>query len=277
MDINLIEAILYGVISGFTEFMPVSSQAHRKMLLTLFGTEGSVALLDFFVHIGLLVAVLAATAGSLKQASKEYRLLRKSPRRRKREPNMQLALDFRLLRMAMLPLILSVVLRLKTASWIQEIPLVAIFLCLNGLLLYIPSLVSSGNKDSRNMSSFDGILFGVGGALSALPGVSCVGASSTMALFRGADIREAYKWSLMLSVPALAILSCLDLYGTVVGGFGGVDLFQVLLALLSGCAAYFAGSLAITFMKTLVADKGITAFSFYSWGLALLIFILYLY
>ena len=190
---------------------------------------------------------------------------------------MQQALDFGFVRMAAIPLILSVVLRVKITSWAENPPYVALFMALNGLLLFIPSLVSSGNKDSRNMSSFDGILFGIGAGLSALPGMSCIGASAAVAQLRGADIREAYKWSLMLSVPAIILQICLDLYGLFVAGFGGLELLNVLLCLLSGCAAYFAGSLSISLMKTLVANKGISGFAYYSWGAALFIFILYLY
>ena len=277
MGLGLIEAVLYGVISGFTEFMPVSSYAHKKLLLTIFGTEGSIALLDLFVHIGALIAVLAAMAGTIKRSSKEYALLRKSARRRKREPNMQLALDFGFVRMATVPLLLSLLLRLKISSWWDELPMVALFAALNGIFLYIPALLSSGNKDSRNMSSFDGILFGIGGALSALPGMSCIAGSSAVALLRGADVREAYKWSLMLAVPYLVILIFMDLYGMFVDGLGGLDLLSTLICVLCGCAAYFVGSLSIKLMKTLVSGKGISGFSYYSFGLALLLFIFYLY
>lgn len=277
MDINLIESILYGVVSGFAEFMPVSSIAHRKILLTIFGTESSAALIDLFVHIGLMIAVLAATISNLKRGSKEYNLLRKSPRRRKREPNMQQALDFGFVRTATVMLLFIPLLRIKTTAWLDELPRLALFLLLNGILLFIPALISSGNKDSRNMSTFDAILFGIGGALSGLSGVSCVGASSSMALLRGADRNEAYKWSLMLALPALIIYLCLDFYGLFLAGLGNLAFVNVLMCILSGCAAYFSGSLAITLMKTLVANKGLTGFCYYSWGAALFVFILYLY
>ena len=277
MDLNLIESILYGVISGFTEFMPVSSHAHRQLLLTLFGNESSVALLDLFVHIGLLIAVLAAVVGYCKRGSKEYALLRKAPRRRKREPNMQVALDYSFVRTATLLLLVSIFLRVKTAVWSSDLPMLALFLTVNGLLLFVPHLLSSGNKDSRHMSAFDAILFGIGGALSCLPGISCIGASASIALLRGADKKEAYKWSLMLTGPALVISLCMDLYGLFVAGMGGLDLLTILICLFSGCTAYFAGSLAIKFMKTLVEDKGFSGFCYYSWGIALFLFILYLY
>ena len=277
MDVSLIEFVLYGVVSGFTEFMPVSSHAHRKMLLTLFGNESSVVLLDLFVHIGLLVALLASVIGQFKKGAKEYALLRKAPRRRKREPNMQQALDYSFVRTGTFILLIGAFLFVKTSVWFDNLNLLALFLALNGFLLFIPTLASSGNKDSRNMNTFDAILFGVGGMLCALPGISCIGASSSMALLRGADRKEAYKWSLMLCVPALSISICMDLYGLFVTGVGGMGLLSVLMCLLSCCTAYFSGALAIKLMKTLVANKGFSGFCYYSWGAALFLFILYLY
>lgn len=277
MELNLIESVFYGAVSGFTEFLPVSSLAHQKLLLSLLGQEGPTALVNLFVHIGLLIAVLGSYGGYFKRISVEYQYLKKSPRRRKREPNMQEALDFGFVRAAVIPLALSFLFYPKVSVWGEDTPLLVLFMILNGLLLYIPVMMARGNKDSRNMSALDGVLFGIAGAMGVLPGVSRVGASASIAIARGADPVEGYKWGMLLSIPALAVTLLVDVYSLFLTGIGGVGFVQVVMYLLSGCVAFFSGSIAISLMKTLVANKGINGFSFYCWGAALFVFILYLY
>ena len=277
MDLNLIEAIVYSVVSGMTEFLPVSSHAHQKLILNLFGSEGSVALLNLTIHLGAFVALLVRTWNGIRKANIEYQIFKKPTRRRKREPYMLLALDFRLVKIAVFPVLLGALFTFKTASWGEQPPLLALLLLINGVVLFIPSLLPRGNKDSRSISSLESVLIGIGGAFSVLPGISRIASVSAVSLACGADTKEAYKWSLYLSVPALAVTLLLDLYGLFSGGFASLSLLQVLICLVCGCVSYFAANLTISLMKTLFANKGITGFSYYCWGVALFMFIIYLY
>ena len=90
------------------------------------------------------------------------------------------------------------------------------------------------------------------------------------------DMQQAYKWSLFLSIPALIVLSCFDLYGVFITGFAGTNFTFILQCLISGCFAYLSTYFAITVMKVLTTRAGFFNFSYYSWGAALFAFILYL-
>lgn len=277
MDIDWIETLLYGIVSGLTEFLPVSAQAHQLILLNLFGENDTHALMDMFVRLGSLAALLLSSVSLIRRSYREYKLSRVPKRRRKRELNMQSVLDIRFVKMACIPLIAGFFLYPRTMQWNSSLPLVAVFLLLNGIILYIPMYLAKGNKDSRNMSSLDGILFGLGAALSFLPGVSRVGASTSIAAARGADTQQALKWSLILSIPALAGLICFDLYAVMTGSLTGVDLVFILKSVLGGVASYLGTSLSIALIKTITVRSDFSGFSYYSWGAALFTFILYLY
>ncbi len=277
MELNWLEALLYGFVSGITEFLPVSAQAHQMILLNLFGCTESNALLNLFVHIGMFGALAVTSGGYIKKLYKEYQLSKSTRRRRKRELNMQSVFDIRLVRMACIPIFIGYIFYSKTLQWGNSVPIVALFMVLNGIILLIPMYLARGNKDSRNMSSLDGILFGLGSALSVFHGVSRIGAGVSLAVSRGADPQHAYKWSLILSVPVLLILSCFDVFLIFTVGAGQADLMFVLKCLLCGVCAYFSATVAITFMKTLTTRTGLSGFSYYSWGAALFAFILYLY
>lgn len=277
MELNWLEALLYGIISGIAEFLPVSAQAHQMILLNLFGCSQRDSLLDLFVHIGMFTALAVTSGGYIKRMYKEYQMSKNTRRRRRRELNMQSVFDIRLVKIACIPVLIGFIFYGKTLRWTNSVPVVALCMLLNGLILFIPMYTARGNKDSRHMSSFDGIIFGIGSALSVLPGVSRVGGGFSLSVLRGADPQHAYKWTLILSVPVLLVMSCFDLYLIFAEGIGQIGFTFILKCLVSGVCAYFSGTLAIMFMKTLTSRSGLANFAYYSWGAALFAFILYLY
>lgn len=276
MDMNWLESILYALVSGFTEFLPVSSQAHRSMLLCLFGQDREHPLLGLLVHIGVLAALIVSTRTQLRRLYREYTLRRIPKRRRKRPPDRQCLMDISFVRLASIPLLLGFVLYPKTSQWSGQLYLVALLLVINGVILHIPMYLPGGNKDSRSMSRLDGLLVGVGSAVSVMPGVSRIGASVSVAAARGADMQQAYKWGLLLSLPALAVLLCFDIFAAVTGGLAGVGFLEVLQCILAGGAAYLGAYAAILLMRSWVQRSGLSGFAYYCWGAALFAFILYL-
>jgi len=276
-DMNWFEAIIIGIVSGLAEFLPVSSAAHQRIFMQIFGCEEAGNLLKLFVHVGIILALFVSSGGFMQKLYKEYQLSNKIRRRRNRVVNFQSVLDIRFVKTAVVPLLIGYIFYIKTMNWVSSIPIVALCLMLNGLILYIPMYLPRGNKDSRNMSALDGILFGIFSAVSVLPGVSRIGAGCSAAIARGAAPQEAYKWSLLLSIPALIILICFDLYAVFFGEMSGMDVTMMLKCLLSGVFAYLGASLSIHLLKSLTVRSGFSGFSYYSWGAALFAFILYLY
>jgi len=126
------------------------------------------------------------------------------------------------------------------------------------------------------MSSLDGIVMGLVGALSVLPGVSRTGFVSSYVIARGADDDNAANWSVLLGIPALLFAVLFDLvsfadYGTGVHTFGAF-----IGCILSGIAAFAGGYLGILLFKFFLKRSGLSQFAYYSIGAALFSFILYL-
>ena len=68
MNINWLESILFGLVSGFAEFLPVSSNAHKTIFLFLFGVDSEHAFLSLFVHIGVLLGLVLSSRTLLKHS-----------------------------------------------------------------------------------------------------------------------------------------------------------------------------------------------------------------
>jgi len=255
--------------------MPVSSQAHRAVMMEIFGVEGDVPLTMLFLHFGLLLALYVSTREQLRRLYREYRF-RHVARRRRRNPDMQSLAEISMIKTAVIPLLLGFLAYPFVQQWSEKLYIVALLLLFNGIILYILMHTPTGNKDSRNMSRLDSMLIGLGSALSVVPGVSRVGISSAVAVFRGADPKQAYKWSLFLCYPALFVLIGFDFYDIVVSGLGGLGFTTLLQGIVCGLTAFIGAVSSISVMRVIAGRSGISGFSYYCWGMALFAFILYL-
>lgn len=276
MDFTFLEGLLYAFVSGLAEFMPVSSAAHRHIMLKLFGMNTAHPMMDLFVHGGALFAVLMSCKNQIRKLQREDRL-RKIPRqRRKRQPDPATISDSAFLKTACVPLLIGFLFYFGIHNWENALPLSAIFLLVNGLVLHIPQYFPTGNKDSRNMTRLDSLAFGALSVLGMIPGLSRIALNGSYAALRGADFEHTYKWSLLIMIPSLIALSIFDiifLFSASYSGFGLLFVFQCILA---AGLSWLGATLSINLMRAWVKN-GLGGFSYYCWGAAMFAFILYLY
>lgn len=267
-----LESIIFGFICGLTEFLPVSAQAHEALLLKMFGTA-STPLLRLVIHAAALLALYRNCAVHIGAMLREQRLLRIPPRRRKRRPDMLKVLDLRFLRTAAIVLMLGFFAYPTLSVWRNDLHIIAPILVLNGIIVYFPMHMPTGNKDARSMSQLDAVLLGLSGALAVIPGISRIGILTAIGIARGADREHSLNWALLLCIPALTVLLGMDVYTVMTQGIGAFDLIQTVFA----AAAAFGGAwCAIKTMRFLAVKAGFSSFAYYCWGAALFSFIMYL-
>ena len=277
MEISWIESFFFGVISGLAEILPMSAQAHQSILLNLFGITDKHPMMALATMIGSVVAVAVSVSSVFRKIRRDYKMSCRSASGRKRVVNLQNVFDMKLLRTAVIPLLLGLFLYSKVKHWRDMVPVMALLLALNGLVLYLPSYFAKGNKDSRSMSRLDSLLIGIGNALGYLPGVSRMASGFSFATIRGADSEQAFKWTLILSVPALLGMICLDGYHIAASGMGATDSVFLVKCLVTAIASCIGTGMGIGMIKKLITRVGLEGFSYYCWGAALFSFILYMY
>ena len=202
MKWDWLSSLLYGALSGFSEFLPISSQAHQLIFLKLTGL-GVDSQLPFrlFAHIGTLAALLFACWTHIAQLRREHRLASIPSRRRKRKPNVSLLLEYRFLSAAAVPLLISFVLPFVLPDAFYSLWFVAIALLTNGLLLYIPQYVPTGNKEATSLSTADAVLTGLCGGLGRFNGFSSVATMTGILKVRGFGWQYALQSVFLLCVP----------------------------------------------------------------------------
>ena len=268
-----IESLIYGLISGLSEFMPISSSAHQQILMHLFGIDSRDPVRDLFIHIAMLIAVSTACRSFLDAVKHE--VVSVNSRRHIIRQNSRYFYDWRLIRGAIFPM-LTIMLLLRYVLNLQDnLLLTLLLLAINGLILFLPERMVQGNKDARIMSAFDSILIGCSGAISVFDGISRIGCTYGVSVARGSSKKHALTWSFVLSVFALAFLSVFDLISIISAGVSNFwgNLYTYVL---SGITAYLGGYAGITVMRYIAVRPGNNGFAYYCWGASLFSFIMYL-
>lgn len=269
MNMNWFSSLIYGFISGISEFLPISSKAHQELSSFLFGVSQNDPVRDFVVHIAMLLSLYYACVPLFQQ-------VRKAPRSGYMHVTRQLV-DKRFVSNATLPMLIGlIVLWYVVRGTNGNLLICAGMLLLNGILLYLPGRMLQGNKDSRSMSKIDSVLFGLIGGLGSVSGLSRVGSQTSLAIARGADRQQALNWTLQMSMPALLVLSFFDILQMFT--VGNIPFWTSFFTyILSAVGSFIGGYCGIKMAKIVMERIGFFGFAYYSWGAALLTFLLYLF
>ena len=274
MELSWFQSFLYGLFFGLFDILPVSAQAHSVLLLKFFGIRASSDLMNLMIHLAVCAALYYSSQTQLVRMNRARALARVPKRKRKRPLDVRSMMDWSLLKTMAVPAILGLFLRKYTADLASNLMLVALFLFLNGVLLYLPQFFPTSNRDSRTLSRVEGLLMGFGGTLAAVPGISAMGAATSIASVCGVDRSYGLNMALMMNMVISAGLVVYDILGIAAAGFGILS-FGIILRYIVCAAAAFGGVLAaVKIMRQLAAGQGYSLFGVYCWGLALFTFIL---
>lgn len=276
MGLNWLESIIYALVSGLTEFLPVSAKAHQIIMLNLFGDAANTVVFDFTIHIAVLTALYINCSSTILRIQRQLKLLRVPKRRRKFQLDTEIMSEYQIAKTAAFPVVLSAIAVPLLIGFGKRLNMLAIALCINGIFLYATSRIAIGNKNASAMTRFDGFLVGIAGALGAMPGISRFGASHCVSVMRAAEPQKALDWCLILSLPALVALCCVDLYLMFTVGVGSFAFLTLIQCLVSALFAYIGATLAIILVRYMSVKIGFSWFSYYSWGLAFLSFLLFM-
>lgn len=270
------QSLIYGLFSGLSDVMPVSSQAHKAMLLKLFGMHSEDPVLRLFVHIAILAALYYCCSNQILRLTRQLKLSKVPKKKRKRPLDVRTLMEFKMLRTMVIPVLLACLLYNKTSQWGTNLGLLAVFQIVNCVILFLPSLMPTGNKDARSMSAFESLLMGVGGAASVVPGISPVGAATAVASMCGAERTFALNLTYLMHMVLTVCMIAFDLAAIFAVGLGSVTFPMFVGYILAAATAFGGAYLGIRTMRVLAVNIGYGLFVFYSFGAALLSFVLYL-
>lgn len=274
MDFNWYESLVMGVATGISEILPISSEAHSHILLKVLGENRMPELMSLLIHMGILVSLVLSCHPHILKMIRAKKLARVPRKKRKRPLDVRSLMDLSLLETMLLPVILALVFYRKISALTLNSVIMATFLFLNGLILYIPQYLPSSNKDCRSLSRVEGLLMGLGGALFVLPGFSGIGVAVSAASVCGVERKYGLNMILLMQIGVMFGRVILDIIALVGAGFSVITGKLILLSILAAAVAFGAAYLAIKLMRSLAQEKGYGIFAHYCWSIALFTFIL---
>jgi undecaprenyl-diphosphatase len=238
------EAILWGLIQGLTEFLPISSSGHLVLVPALLGLDPPELATSAVLHLGTLVAVLAYFRAEIAEIVRFTDLGK------------------RLLRLLVIGSTPAVVLGLLFESRLEQINdtprAVAVALFVAGLVFTLTRFLPRAGRAMEQSSNSDALALGFGQAVALIPGVSRSGSTISSGLLRGFDREEAARYSFILGIPVIAGAGLLQ-FAELAGGNGGITA-----ATLVGMGvAALSGYAAIALLLRLIRATGLAPFGLY--------------
>ncbi|MBQ7633021.1 MAG: undecaprenyl-diphosphate phosphatase [Alphaproteobacteria bacterium] len=203
-----LQIIWLSLLQGITEFLPVSSSGHLILFskFTDFPDQGQA--MDVALHIGSIFAVIIYFAPTLWEVLQG--LLKNKFLPNFKNEGCQL---FYLLLVATLPVIVcGAGLKYYGTEWLRNTKLIGWNILCYGLLLWMIDSLSITVRKIKNLEIKDAFLIGFAQCLALLPGTSRSGITITMCRFLGMERREAAKFSMLLSIPAILSAGILSGY-----------------------------------------------------------------
>ena len=268
---DIIQAIIIGIVQGLTEFLPVSSSAHLVFAQNILGVESSLAF-DVFLHLGTLIAVLWFFRYDIVKMIKSWWLSigdilqGRFMEGVRADPYKRLAWYVIL---ATIPVgIVGVLFEDSVDSlFAGALYVPAFFLFVTGTILYLSQRMPSGNINLNDISKKEAIFMGLGQACAILPGLSRSGTTIAAGLTIGLDKEFAAKFSFILSIPAIFGAFVFKLKD--IGSAMDANFLPIFLGFI---ASIIAGYLAIKWMLDLIQNRSLDIFSYYCWVISIIVF-----
>jgi undecaprenyl-diphosphatase len=200
--VNLLQGCVYGLVQGLTEFLPVSSTGHLRIVQALFGWKDPGAPFSAVIQLGTTLAVviyfwrelLAILVGWIRGVF--HRVDRP-------------ALEFRMgnyLILATIPVsVFGLIFSHQIETGARNLWLIASALIVFAVVLLVAEAVGSKQRDEESVTVADAAAIGTAQALALIPGVSRSGATISAGLFRGLERPIAARFSFLLSIPAVVL------------------------------------------------------------------------
>lgn len=274
MELNWLQSILFGLVSGAADIIPVSGQAHRLLLLKFFGVNQMPNLLALVLHLSVAAALYLSSQGQFVRMNRARALARIPKKKRKRPLDTRSMMDWSLIKTMLVPTVIGLLLNSRVRGWSVNMFLIAGMLFLNGLILYIPQFLPTSNRDSRTLTRLEGVLMGLGAGASVLPGISTVGIMVSIASVCGIERLYGLNMTFIVKLFFLIGLMVYDLLAIITDGLGGLTVMLLVQYLFTGLLSFGASMFAIRLLRRLAPEHGFHTFGVYCWGLALFTFIL---
>jgi len=253
--VDLFQSIILGIVQGLTEFLPISSSAHLRIVPAILGWEDPGAAFTAVCQLGTEAAVLIYFRHEL------WAIVTKWLRGPRRFEDPDVRLGWYLI-VATIPIgILGFIFRDSIETGARNLWLIGTMLIVFALVLGYADRVGRHERDIEQLSPRDGVLIGLAQSLSLVPGVSRSGATMSAGLLLSLERQAAARFSFLLAIPAVVASGLFELKDVVTGDkHVNTSTFNVGVATV---VAFFVGYAAIAWLLRYLTTHSVNIFVIY--------------
>ncbi len=264
---SILEAIVLGIAQGLTEFLPISSTAHLRIVPAFLGWDDPGTAFTAVVQLGTMAAVVIYFRDDLLRIARVWL-------ESLREPSLRRERDARIgwyIILATIPIgVFGLIFKDEIESGGRDLYLIGTALIVFGLVLLVAEEVGTRRRGMDDVNARDGFVVGLAQALALIPGVSRSGATISAGLFLGFNRPSAARFSFLLSVPAVVLSGLFEL-NDAVGEDTGVSAVGLGVAVL---LAFVTGYASIAFLLRYLVTHSTRVFVAYRVVLGSLVLVL---
>ena len=249
------EAAVLGVVQGLTEFLPVSSTGHLRIVPAFAGWEDPGAAFTAIIQLGTTLAVLIYFRTDLLRVARAWF-------GSLRDPSLRSSVDARMgwyLILATIPIsIFGFLFDDQIETGARDLYLIGTVLILFSFVLLAAERFGRKERGEDSVTLRDAVAIGLAQAMALCPGVSRSGATISIGLLMGLEREAAARFSFLLSMPAIVLAALYSMRGVVTGDeTTDAGLVPVLIATFF---AFVSGYLAIAWLLKFLASRGLGVF-----------------
>ncbi|MEL6469455.1 MAG: undecaprenyl-diphosphate phosphatase [Cyanobacteria bacterium J06623_4] len=248
-SMTVFRAVVIGIVQGLTEFLPISSTAHVKVVPVLLGWGDPGVSFTAVIQLGSVAAILWYFWDDLSSVTMNF--LRAARKQAFASPEFRLGLGILLgtVPIVVMGLFIKIFVPDYDNSIVRSTGAIALTSIVMAILLGFAEVSGSRQRDFSKLGLNDGLGVGLAQALALVPGVSRSGSTLTAGLFLGLRRETAARFSFLLGMPAILLAGLVSLTD-VVGADSEVGLVPLLAGLVAAVvSSYLAIAWLIDFLK----------------------------
>lgn len=244
---EIIHAVVLGIIQGLTEFIPISSTAHLRIIPALLGWKDIGAAYSAVIQMGTLIATLIYFRKDITELTEGFfRAFRNRDFFSNPESRIFLLIIIGTIPISVCGLLFKNFIE-KEARGLYVISFALIVLA---IILFVAEKTGKRTTDFKQIRIKDGIVIGIAQALALIPGSSRSGVTITAGLFMGLKRDVAARYSFLLSIPAIALSGLYELYKERELLLSENKTGLLIATIVSGISGYIAIAFLISYLKT---------------------------
>jgi undecaprenyl-diphosphatase len=245
--LSAIEAIILGIVQGLTEFLPISSTAHVRIVPAMLGWQDPGAAFTAVIQLGTMAAVVIYFRKDLLQIGTTWVKSLFNPQLRS---NHDAKMGWYIL-LGTIPVgIFGLIFKNQIETAARSLWVIGTVMIVFSLVMAAADATAKRIRDTEDINRQDAIFIGIWQAFALVPGVSRSGSTITAGLFRGLNEVAAARYSFLLSIPAVVASGLFELRKVSDGGAHPSAAMTALATLLAFASGYAAIAFLLRWLTT---------------------------